>query len=253
MAAPHAAGIFALMKGLHPDITPERVRSFIEAGVITQEMGDEGFDTLSGYGLLDAEKAINVALDDAAGTFRFPARFVLSDDELYFTEVMTAELVITNTGEIPADVSEVTSSETWVTVERLDEQEDDAVGRWSIAVNGEGLEAGFYSSDVRFVGVDEEGTEVVTTFKARLRIGKDGVGDVGVISVVLLSADSLAEVNSTIIQPIKPTKNPRIEPQDEHSHCPFQANHQRHHPIQPSNTSYCKSHPQEPNSERRQL
>ena len=85
-----------------------------------------------------------------------------------------------------------------MTVERLDEQEDDAVGRWSIAVNGEGLEAGFYSSDVRFVGVDEEGTEVVTTFKARLRIGKDGVGDVGVISVVLLSADSLAEVNSTI-------------------------------------------------------
>lgn len=198
MATPHAAGIFALMKGLHPDITPERVRSFIEAGVITQEMGNEGFDTLSGYGLLDAEKAINVALDDAAGTFRFPARFVLSDDELYFTEVMTAELVITNTGEIPADVSEVTSSETWVTLERLDEQEDDAVGRWSIAVNGEGLEAGFYSSDVRFVGVDEEGTEVVTTFKARLRIGKDGVGDVGVISVVLLSADSLAEVNSTI-------------------------------------------------------
>ncbi len=57
MAAPHAAGIFALMKGLHPDITPERVRSFIEAGVITQEMGDEGFDTLSGYGLLDAEES----------------------------------------------------------------------------------------------------------------------------------------------------------------------------------------------------
>ena len=198
MAAPHAAGIFALVKGLHPDVTPERIRSYIEAGVITQEMGDEGFDTLSGYGLIDAEKAINVALADAAGTFRFPARFVLSDNKLYFTDVMTAEIAITNTGEIAADVSEVTSSETWVTVERLDDQEEGEVGRWSIAVDSEGLEAGFYSSDVRFVGTDEEGNEVATTLKARLRVGKDGVGDIGVVSVVLLSADSLTEVNSTV-------------------------------------------------------
>ena len=198
MAAPHAAGIFALVKGLHPDVTPERIRSYIEAGVITQDMGDEGFDTLSGYGLIDAEKAINVALADAAGTFRFPGRFVLSDNKLYFTDVMTAEVAITNTGEIAADVSEVTSSESWVTVERLDDQEEGEVGRWSIAVNSEGLEAGFYSSDVRFVGTDEEGNEVATTLKARLRVGKDGVGDIGVVSVVLLSADSLTEVNSTV-------------------------------------------------------
>ena len=40
--------------------------------------------------------------------------------------------------------------------------------------------AGFYSSDVRFVGTDEGGNEVATTLKARLRVGKDGVGDIGV-------------------------------------------------------------------------
>ena len=81
------------MKGLHPDVTPERIRSYIEAGVITQEMGDEGFDTLSGYGLIDAEKAINVALADAAGTFRF-LRVFSFDNKLYFTDVMTAEIAL---------------------------------------------------------------------------------------------------------------------------------------------------------------
>ena len=198
MAAPHAAGIFALVKSLHPDVTPERIRSYIEAGVITQDMDDEGFDTLSGYGLLDAEKAINVALDDAAGTFRFPARFVLSDNNLFFTDVMTAEVAITNAGEIPAEVTEATFSESWLTLARLDDVNESELGRWSITVNSEGLEAGFYSSDVRFVGTDEEGAEVAATLKVKLRVGKDGVGDIGVVSVVLLSADSLTEVSRTV-------------------------------------------------------
>jgi subtilisin family serine protease len=51
MAAPHVAGLAALMVDLDPALTPMEVRQFIQAGAV--DLGTPGFDNLFGYGRID--------------------------------------------------------------------------------------------------------------------------------------------------------------------------------------------------------
>jgi subtilisin family serine protease len=55
-AAPHAAGVAALMLEARPKTTPERTREVLQATAI--EMEEAGFDFTSGYGLIQADAAL---------------------------------------------------------------------------------------------------------------------------------------------------------------------------------------------------
>lgn len=57
-AAPHVAGIAALMLEINPQATPERIRWVLQATAI--DMETPGFDFNSGYGLVDAHAALSV-------------------------------------------------------------------------------------------------------------------------------------------------------------------------------------------------
>ncbi len=57
-AAPHVAGIAALMLELNPQANPERIRWVLQATAI--DMEEPGFDFGSGYGLVDAHAALSV-------------------------------------------------------------------------------------------------------------------------------------------------------------------------------------------------
>jgi hypothetical protein len=61
-AAPHAAGIAALMLEAQPGITPTQVSTALESTAI--DMGPAGFDHDSGYGLIQADLAIASLLMD---------------------------------------------------------------------------------------------------------------------------------------------------------------------------------------------
>lgn len=56
MAAPHVSGLAALILSLHPDFTIEEVRSIIRNTSL--DIGDIGFDILTGYGRADAGQAV---------------------------------------------------------------------------------------------------------------------------------------------------------------------------------------------------
>lgn len=58
MAAPHVAGIAALMKSVKTDLTHREFRSQLIAGNLSQDIGDAGRDNQFGYGLIDAHKAV---------------------------------------------------------------------------------------------------------------------------------------------------------------------------------------------------
>lgn len=62
MAAPHVAGVFALMKSLNPDLDEPALRAMLENGDLTEDIGTPGRDNLYGYGLIDAGKAVLSAL-----------------------------------------------------------------------------------------------------------------------------------------------------------------------------------------------
>ncbi|MEY4765908.1 MAG: hypothetical protein RI907_2581, partial [Pseudomonadota bacterium] len=67
MASPHVAGVIALMKYVYPGLTPEMVDNWIAAGQLTDDVGSSGRDNATGMGLINARKAVDVALQAAGG------------------------------------------------------------------------------------------------------------------------------------------------------------------------------------------
>lgn len=61
MAAPHVAGVAALMKSVNPDLTPALFDALLAHGALTQDAGAPGRDDEYGHGLVDAAKAVQAA------------------------------------------------------------------------------------------------------------------------------------------------------------------------------------------------
>lgn len=60
MAAPVVTGLIALMKSVRPDLTPDEVEALIQ-GTAT-DLGSGGHDPQFGWGLIDANRAVNAAI-----------------------------------------------------------------------------------------------------------------------------------------------------------------------------------------------
>jgi subtilisin family serine protease len=56
MAAPMVAGVVALMKSRHPNLTPAEIKARLEG--TARDLGAPGFDERFGHGLVDAPRAI---------------------------------------------------------------------------------------------------------------------------------------------------------------------------------------------------
>ena len=200
MSAPHAAAIFALMKSVHPNLTTERLEALLASGALTDDIGDPGFDNESGWGLLKADKAVEVALADANGTFVLPARLLLSTSQLYFGGATTTAMISgTNPGETGLEVTSIDVGASWITVSERTDAALGEVGRWDISVNRAGLAPGFYSSLVTYNATDDAGNDLVSNLTVSLRVGKSSGGDLGAINVFVTDADTGATVASSVV------------------------------------------------------
>ncbi|MGD8348010.1 MAG: PKD domain-containing protein [Gammaproteobacteria bacterium] len=87
-AAPHAAGIAALLLQAHPGATPQQINAALTGSAIDMDLA--GFDHDSGYGLIQADAAI-AALQAAGGNELPVADFTYSANELgvMFTDAST--------------------------------------------------------------------------------------------------------------------------------------------------------------------
>ncbi len=61
MAAPHIAGVAALMKSVYPGLTPAQFENALKSGLIIEDLGAAGRDDQYGYGMIDALKAVQTA------------------------------------------------------------------------------------------------------------------------------------------------------------------------------------------------
>ena len=200
MSAPHAAAIFALMKSVYPDLTTERLEVLLASGALTDDIGDPGFDNESGWGLLKADKAVEVAVADANGTFVLPARLLLSTSQLYFGGATTTAIISgTNPGEAGLEVTSIDVGASWITVSERTDEAVGEVGRWDISVNREGLDPGFYSGRVTYNATDDAGNDLVSNLTVSLRVGKTTGGDLGAINVFVTDVDSGATVASSVV------------------------------------------------------
>ena len=68
MSAPHVAGVVALMKGIHPQLTVAQFESALTSGRLTDDLGTAGRDDLFGHGIINAQKAVQEAILLANGS-----------------------------------------------------------------------------------------------------------------------------------------------------------------------------------------
>jgi len=61
MAAPHVAGVAALIRSVNPKLTPDQVRKILEE--TADDLGDEGKDEIYGYGQVNVARALKKAAE----------------------------------------------------------------------------------------------------------------------------------------------------------------------------------------------
>ncbi|MEN8246905.1 MAG: S8 family serine peptidase, partial [Thermodesulfobacteriota bacterium] len=192
MAAPHVAGVVALMKSLYPALTPAMLDAWITDHVnqpLVEDLGPVGHDNSYGYGLIDAFQAIITA--QKAETGEFPTFLYVSPLSLNFgTDNDSLELTAENFGN--TDMGDVTIAEVedepWLSIT---EEIDDGKQHWTytVTVDRDGLPDGPYAATI-ILESDVNIVEVSVSMQKGIPTG----GDAGYHYVLLLDPDTFVTI-----------------------------------------------------------
>ncbi len=150
MAAPHVAGVIALMKSLYPTLSTAEFNAALLAGDLTDDLGSPGRDDQYGYGLINATKAILTAQALANGQSSNPGPIITaSASTLNFGAFQNSlNLTLQNVGSGNPTITAVSISESWVGVTAPGSS--DGLGEYQITVDRNGLSEGAYQATVNF-------------------------------------------------------------------------------------------------------
>lgn len=150
MATPHMAGVVALMKAVHPGLTPAQLDTALAAGELTDDLGAVGRDNNFGNGLINAAKSVATAQRLASGQPPPVAAPVLvaNPDSVNFGSTRTTiEVSLANGGGGVLTVTAVTDDQPWLTVAPATVAAD-GTGIYRFTVNRSGLAPGLYAGTV---------------------------------------------------------------------------------------------------------
>lgn len=185
MAAPHVSGVAALMKSVYPQLTPDEFDSLLISGAITSDKGTPGRDNSYGYGLIDAQLAVNAAASLAAGASTaavYADRNIIAFDD----STRIADVEIRAIGSDIIRIIETSVDADWLNVRPLD-VDADGVGVYRISVDVTDLADDSYRGFVTFIS--DRDTEI--SIQINLRVGQFlPDGDAGLLYVLLIAADS---------------------------------------------------------------
>jgi serine protease len=149
MAAPHVAGIVALMKAVYPALTPEELDILLASGLITEDLGPTGRDDQFGHGLIDAFGAL-VAAQNLAGGGVAPLTLIATPAALNFGPQSTASLRVEKAGGNPGDqllVNAVAADVPWLIITE-DNVDTDGLGTYTVIVDRNQLAPGTYAAAI---------------------------------------------------------------------------------------------------------
>ncbi len=131
MAAPHVSGVVALMKAIHPGLTPMEVRAWLVQGLLSLDLGEAGWDSHFGYGLINAHRAVLAAqlaptLADSVSASPNPLEFG--------SNVSENKLRLSKIGQNSVALDEIVCSTDWLHV-REDATDDEGVGTYQVEVD----------------------------------------------------------------------------------------------------------------------
>ncbi len=181
MAAPHVAGVLALMKSVNRDLTPADIDALLVRGDLTDDLGAPGRDDLYGHGIINAQRAVLAALASGGHSPADNPRLAASADTLNFASSSDSlELVLRNGGKGDLELLELSVSQQWLATAPL-EVDASGLGTYRVSVDRSGLLPGVYSADIiARSSVNDLRVRVI------LSLGdEDAAADVGVIYVLL--------------------------------------------------------------------
>jgi serine protease len=149
MAAPHVAGVVALMKAINPVLTPGELDILLASGLITEDLGPAGRDDQFGQGLIDAFGAL-VAAQNLADGGVLPLTLIATPAALNFGPQSTAALRVEKAGGNPGDqllVNAVTVDAPWLIVTE-DNVDTNGLGTYTVIVDRNLLIPGIYTATI---------------------------------------------------------------------------------------------------------
>jgi serine protease len=191
MAAPHVAGVAALMKAVRPGMTPDELHGFITSGAMTADLGPAGRDDLFGDGLIDAHAAVVAAAETDP-----PAHLTVTPADLRFgPDDMTAELFLRPMGVDPLELDFIDTPD-WLTVSRNANQETGEFGCYRVTVVRTALHGGIQTGIIKFGSSANTVTVPVT-----VDVLPDPGASAGTQYVLLLNADTRERVAVREVSP----------------------------------------------------
>jgi serine protease len=190
MAAPHAAGVAALMKALNSGLTPAQFDALLSSGQLTQDLGAPGRDDQFGYGLVNAYAAVVAAQTTPTPV---PARLVVTPSGLNFgTQGTNATLSLVNGGGGSLSVTSVSDDANWLTVGAASDPAT-GLGTRTVTVNRAGLVVGTYTASITIAS-----TANTVTVPVIMQVSANNVGaNVGFLYVLLLDPVTFATLYQT--------------------------------------------------------
>ncbi len=148
MAAPHVAGVAALMKAANPALTPAQFDGLLLNGQLTQDLGAAGRDDQFGHGLVNAYTAVAAAQTTPTPV---PAELVVTPNGLNFgTQGTNATLSLVNGGGGSLSVTSVSDDAAWLSVGAASDP-GTGLGTRTVVVSRTALAVGTYTGSVTLV------------------------------------------------------------------------------------------------------
>ncbi len=188
MAAPHMAGVAALMKSVYSGLTPANLDSLLSSGKIVQDLGASGRDNQFGHGLIDARKAVNeaAALAGVSGSPDTPFLSVLPVALNFGNNETSLSLSMVNGDSGELTITSVDDNAAWLTVTANSVDATTQLGNYQVSIDRTGLATGTYTANIT---IDSSANSVTVPVIQQVG-GPDSKTDAGYQYVLLLDANN---------------------------------------------------------------
>jgi serine protease len=187
MAAPHVAGVAALMKSANPSLTPDQFDALLASGQLTRDIGTPGRDNLFGHGLIDARKAVEAARNLAGGAPP-PVALIPEPASLDFGEI-NDRLTVTlrRSGNGPLSFIGATAQGSWLVSMNPAQVDAQGFGTYEVLIDRQGLPPGEYQGAISFNTMPAAPQPVQAN--VRMRVGQpQQQGEAGLLYLLVIDA-----------------------------------------------------------------
>ena len=205
MAAPHVAGVASLMKSVYSSMTADDFEAILISGNITDDLGDSGRDDQFGFGLINAQKAVEYAKQIADGSISMPKTPILGLTHSYINFGSTHTEVILEASNIGSKnatliIDDVQCADHFVTV--TEPNTENGLGDYIIRIDRTDLSPNVYQSSVQFIP-DSGGEKTVSLVFRVPDSGREQYGTAGNLSLQLTNIDTDEVAKIYVADPLK--------------------------------------------------